>query len=166
VDPAARVDADGARPRDRVERGSGSHVLARDAPGRPRVRRPALSRVLELRAAGRTWAELARELRCTEWAARAVVNAGRRCPDGGCYTEVVATPHKLVTEVLALPADEREEVLRALLESLDEPGTDPGYEQAWDEEIERRARDDDEGADVFVDSAEVFREMRAEILRR
>jgi DNA invertase Pin-like site-specific DNA recombinase len=43
------------------------------APGRPRVRRPALSRVLELRAAGRTWAELARELRCTEWAARAVV---------------------------------------------------------------------------------------------
>ena len=44
--------------------------------GRPRRPRPAVGRVLELRAAGRTWPEVAAELGCAEWIARrAVVEA-------------------------------------------------------------------------------------------
>jgi DNA invertase Pin-like site-specific DNA recombinase len=41
--------------------------------GRPRVERPPLPRVLELRERGRSWGEIAGALGCTEWAARAVV---------------------------------------------------------------------------------------------
>lgn len=38
--------------------------------GRPRARRPDAAEVADLRAAGRTWAEVASELGCTVWAAR------------------------------------------------------------------------------------------------
>lgn len=46
--------------------------------GRPPVPRPPYSAVLDLRRRGHTWAEVARELDCTVWAARqAVKNGGR-----------------------------------------------------------------------------------------
>jgi DNA invertase Pin-like site-specific DNA recombinase len=38
--------------------------------GRPRVPRPPRGRVKELRRAGYTWVEVAKKLRCSEWAAR------------------------------------------------------------------------------------------------
>jgi hypothetical protein len=41
---------------------------------------------------------------------------------------------------------------------------DAGNAAAWDAEIERRARDDDEGSAEFVDGEEALRRVRAEIL--
>lgn len=70
---------------------------------------------------------------------------------------------ELIAEVLTLPEPDREALLRALLESLDEAGEDEGHEAAWDAEIERRAQEDDDGSAELVDGAEMFRQVRAEI---
>ena len=56
---------------------------------------------------------------------------------------VMAVPRRLIKEALELPLHEREELLRALLDGLDEPGQDDGHGEAWDAEIERRVRDDE-----------------------
>jgi DNA invertase Pin-like site-specific DNA recombinase len=46
--------------------------------GRPRVPRPPARRVRALKAAGKTWAQIADELGCTVWAAREAARAGAR----------------------------------------------------------------------------------------
>jgi putative addiction module component (TIGR02574 family) len=66
-----------------------------------------------------------------------------------------------MTQVLELPRDEREELLRALLQSFEEPGEDEGHVAAWDAEIERRAQD---GDDAFEDVSSAMRSIRDEIL--
>jgi hypothetical protein len=86
---------------------------------------------------------------------------------------MVASPQRLLADALALPADERETLLRALIESLDGPANasdevtsgEPSEtaSAAWDAEIERRAADD-EGSDL--DGPAVMRQLRAEILGR
>lgn len=82
----------------------------------------------------------------------------------GWYAPGVMTVRaELIAEVLTLPEPDREALLRALLDSLDEPGEDKGHAAAWDDEIERRAQADDDGSAELVDGAEVFRQVRAEI---
>ena len=73
----------------------------------------------------------------------------------------MATPSQLVKDALCLPADDREELLRALIDSLDDPGEDEGHEAAWAAEIQRRADDEDA---AFVDGADVLRRVRADLL--
>ncbi len=51
-------------------RRAGKHV------GRPRVPRPPQRQVKELRTSGYTWAEVAEQLECSEWAARQAVKRG------------------------------------------------------------------------------------------
>ena len=48
-------------------------------------------------------------------------------------------------EIRGLKPDEQERLLRALVEELDGP-PDPGVEQAWLEEAQRRSRELDSGA--------------------
>lgn len=69
---------------------------------------------------------------------------------------------ELMTELLQLPETDRADVAARLLASLDDDDVDEGCAEAWDDEIDRRAEADDEGAE-FVDGAEAFREVRAEV---
>ena len=79
---------------------------------------------------------------------------------------MTATLHRLITDALALPDDEREALLRALLDSLDEPGEDDDHAAAWDAEIERRAPDDDRDDAMVADGPAALRQIRDEVLGR
>ena len=63
--------------------------------------------------------------------------------------------------VLALPSDERAELARDLLHSLEDPPSDE-VDAAWVAEIEKRARELDDGTVVPVD----WEEARGRILQR
>ena len=65
---------------------------------------------------------------------------------------------KVMQEALALPSEDRARVLEALRESL-EP--DEAWEKAWATEVERRAKDLDEGLSRAVPAEEVFAKLRA-----
>jgi putative addiction module component (TIGR02574 family) len=52
---------------------------------------------------------------------------------------------RVLEAALALPEDERADVVGALLESLDGPA-DEGVEEAWADEIKRRIEDVESGA--------------------
>lgn len=57
---------------------------------------------------------------------------------------------------LALPLDERGELVRQLIESLDEPFDDPEVVEAeWNAEIERRLADIDSGKTMLLTADEV-----------
>jgi putative addiction module component (TIGR02574 family) len=68
-------------------------------------------------------------------------------------------------EIRALPDAEKERLLRALLEELDGP-LDPGVEQAWLDEIQRRSRELDAGSVKPIPADEVFADLRAKLARR
>lgn len=52
---------------------------------------------------------------------------------------------KLIADFMALPPDEREMVALRLLDAMHEGPADPGYEQAWEAEIQRRIDQADRG---------------------
>lgn len=58
---------------------------------------------------------------------------------------MTAKAKQLLTDALALPADERALLARELIESLDE-ATDPDAASSWVAEIERRSREVDDGS--------------------
>jgi putative addiction module component (TIGR02574 family) len=68
-------------------------------------------------------------------------------------------------EIRALPDLEKERLLRALLEELDGP-PEPGVEQAWLDEIQRRSRELDMGVVKSIPADEVFAGIRAKLARR
>jgi putative addiction module component (TIGR02574 family) len=68
-------------------------------------------------------------------------------------------------EIRALPDGEKERLLRALLEELDGP-PDPGAEQAWLDEIQRRSREFDSGLIEAIPADKVFSDLRAKLARR
>jgi putative addiction module component (TIGR02574 family) len=68
-------------------------------------------------------------------------------------------------EIRALPDSEKERLLRALLEELDGP-PDPGAEQAWLDEIQRRSREFDQGLVDAIPAEKVFADLRAKLARR
>jgi putative addiction module component (TIGR02574 family) len=68
-------------------------------------------------------------------------------------------------EIRALKPDEQERLLRALVEELDGP-PDPGVEQAWLEEAQRRSRELDSGIVKPIPAEEAFAKARAELNRR
>lgn len=68
---------------------------------------------------------------------------------------------ELMSELLSLPEDERAELAETLWASLDEERAE-AVAMAWDEEIERRADDEDDDA-AWVDGPEALRAARAEL---
>jgi hypothetical protein len=68
-------------------------------------------------------------------------------------------------EIRALEPDDQEHLLRALLEELDGP-PDPGVEQAWPEEAQRRSRELDSGTVEAISADEVLGKARADLKRR
>lgn len=52
------------------------------------------------------------------------------------------------------------------LDGVDEPGQDEGHAEAWDAEIERRVRADDNDEEVVADGRGALRQLRDEILGR
>jgi putative addiction module component (TIGR02574 family) len=67
----------------------------------------------------------------------------------------------VLAEALQLPPEERADVAKMLIASLDEPD-DEGVEAAWLEEVERRLQDVDRGSAKF----EPWETVRARIAAR
>ncbi len=68
-------------------------------------------------------------------------------------------------EIRSLLDAEKERLLRALLEELD-GAPDPGADQAWLEEIQRRSREFDAGLVEAIPAEKVFADLRAKLSRR
>lgn len=66
----------------------------------------------------------------------------------------------LRTEALRLPEKARAELARDLLHSLDD-SVEPGVEEAWDEEAERRYEEIRQGLVTPIPNEQVFREARS-----
>ena len=67
---------------------------------------------------------------------------------------------KLQSEALSLPQEERAELARELMRSLDEPYDDDAAD-AWDHEILRRLASIDAGTAKMIDRDELRRRMTA-----
>ena len=68
---------------------------------------------------------------------------------------------QLLEEAMKLSSDERAILISSLIESLHEP-KEPGYEEAWAEEIARRLHEIETGAVQTVPWSEVRRRFRRE----
>jgi hypothetical protein len=73
-----------------------------------------------------------------------------------------ATLNRLRSEALELPEEERAELARDLIRSLDAPA-DSDAAEAWDREIARRLSEIDSGAAELIDRAELRRLMEQRI---
>jgi len=69
---------------------------------------------------------------------------------------------KLRLEALALPAADRADIARDLIQSLDS-GVDTHAAEAWDAEIQRRLRQVDSGTAEPIDRDEVRRRIQARL---
>ncbi len=74
-----------------------------------------------------------------------------------------AVLEQLKAQALKLSASERDELLRALIASIDGQAEDTpeAIARAWDEEIERRIADFEAGKTGSVPAEQVFAEIRA-----
>ena len=68
------------------------------------------------------------------------------------------TPEEITAAALAMPAEDRQDLLVQLMDSLDGP-PDDDYEEAWAEEIKRRLDDYRTGKAEIVPGAEVRRRL-------
>jgi hypothetical protein len=77
----------------------------------------------------------------------------------------MAIPHKLVTELLELPDEERGALAALLLHSLEPDDGDEltgkDWEATWAAEIDRRMREVTEGSVELIDGDRVAAEVRA-----
>jgi ABC-type phosphate transport system auxiliary subunit len=72
---------------------------------------------------------------------------------------------ELLQAALALPQQERADLARELLQSLDRE-VDPGAARAWVAEIERRAQQVAEGSAVLADRDDAFRRVSTRLKER
>lgn len=70
---------------------------------------------------------------------------------------------RLVEEILELPAPERAAAAEAILASLEPEESDPGAEETWQAEVERRAADLLDGKVEARPAHEVFARLRARL---
>jgi putative addiction module component (TIGR02574 family) len=88
------------------------------------------------------------------------------CPDCAAnrvYNQVMTNQAlELLQKALTLPEEERTELVRSLIESLEEV-FDKGVERAWDEEIARRIADLDSGRTKTVSWEEVRKRISARL---
>ena len=75
---------------------------------------------------------------------------------GSCYNARMSPRHAVLAQALQLPPEDRAEVARTLIESLDTP-PDEDVEAAWRAEVERRLQEVERGT-AQVDSWENVRE--------
>ena len=76
------------------------------------------------------------------------------------------TVDEIVQEALALPHEDRTRVVKEILHSLephDAVRAEPEWEQAWDQEIERRVRDLDEGRATAISHEEFQGRVRSRL---
>lgn len=73
---------------------------------------------------------------------------------------MASTAHDLFDDALTLPPDERRALASALLDSAGE-AADPGWEQAWTEELERRAAEAEATGELGAPAGQVLAELRA-----
>jgi len=67
---------------------------------------------------------------------------------------------RVFDDALALPVEQRLELVDVLLGSLNAP-LDPGMERLWAEEVERRVAQIESGEAALVDGESAFAELRA-----
>jgi putative addiction module component (TIGR02574 family) len=75
----------------------------------------------------------------------AAICCARPQPGGSRYNGLVAVAPTLLDQVLALTREEREELVRQLIVSLDADDDETGVEEAWDQEIARRSAEVEAG---------------------
>ena len=73
---------------------------------------------------------------------------------------MTATAEKLRAELIRLSAQERAELARFLIDSLDQ-GADADAEAGWDAELDRRTKEIKSGKAAGKPAEEVFNELRA-----
>lgn len=78
---------------------------------------------------------------------------------------LMAVPHKLVTELLQLPDEERGALVALLLRSLEpadgDEATGQAWEAVWSTELDRRLGEVTDGTAELIDGDQVAAEMRA-----
>ena len=79
---------------------------------------------------------------------------------------MTAVAAKLIPLLEPLEASDRAELASWLFDSIDEPSTQPDadYEQAWDQELDRRSKEIHSGAVIGIPAEEVFAEIRRKYL--
>lgn len=65
---------------------------------------------------------------------------------------------QIAAQTLQLPAEDRETLLEILLASL-EP--EPGYDEAWTDELERRLAGVEDGSNELIPGEEVFERLKS-----
>ena len=86
---------------------------------------------------------------------------GARRGRTGHSRDVTKASAKILADALALSEQERLDLASELLASVDGP-PDPGWEQAWQEELDRRTRE----ADASAEPAAEWSEVRARVLAK
>ena len=79
----------------------------------------------------------------------------------GWYTPSMAIRPELREELLRLSAEEREALAEELYESVGGDVVDPAWQQAWAEEVRRRAQDVTDRTVELVDADDVHAEIRS-----
>jgi putative addiction module component (TIGR02574 family) len=72
----------------------------------------------------------------------------------------MATRDEVMAALLALPEEDRADIVGAALNSLVDPGP---LSDAWKEEIDRRSRQIDAGEVELIENEEVFARVRARL---
>jgi putative addiction module component (TIGR02574 family) len=72
----------------------------------------------------------------------------------------MATRDEVMAALLALPEEDRADIVGAALNSLVDPGL---LSDAWKEEIDRRSRQIDAGEVELIENEEVFARVRARL---
>ena len=75
----------------------------------------------------------------------------------------MTTAERLLKEAMQLSSDEREQLAMELLASIEK---EPGYDAAWEAEIERRLKEIDDGTVEMIPGEQVMTELRERLRAR
>ena len=75
----------------------------------------------------------------------------------------MTTAERLLKEAMQLSSDEREQLAMELLASIEK---EPGYDEAWEAEIERRLKEIDDGTVEMIPGEQVMTELRERLRAR
>ena len=75
----------------------------------------------------------------------------------------MTTAERLLQEAIQLPSDERELLAVQLMASIEK---EPGYDEAWEAEIERRLKEIDDGTVEMIPGEQAMNELRERLRSR
>ena len=75
----------------------------------------------------------------------------------------MTSAQELLTQALQLPVDERTNMARQLMLSLESEPFEEDYEQAWEKEIAQRLKRMDEGKSQLVNWREAHEQIRSKL---